>query len=653
MSQLESGDTLCSRFALIRPLGRGGMGEVWLALDERLDQDVVAKIVPADASATTIELSRQECRNARRLSHPSIVRVFDFHQCDGVSFITMEHVEGDSIESLRGRSIGEIVQVLVPLAEALRHAHQAGVVHRDVKASNVLLDSAGKPRLMDFGIAGILQPGEGDLLLSGGGSKYSMSPQQLAGDPPQPADDIYGLGALAYHLVTGQPPFWPDAHEARIRGEEPAPIDSRRGGSPRLQALISAMLAKSTADRPADMVAVRKALEEVAAELSITETRAPEVRPAGVRLTPPPKIEAPRLRTGQDPDAASKSRLPLWMTVGAFAVLGARVVGVFMLLPGWVQRRGEREITAASDGTPVIEAPKGQTSQPAPRSEPSVEPEDRRHLEVQPTSTPSPSNPTPAEEQVVQSQTEAIRVEAPAKVAPSSDGEFRRLMSEGLTALAAGDAARARQAFQRALVLSPGSPEAIDGSSRADESLRLAAISEHRVRAAESEGKENWQAALEEYDSVLALDPTIRFALEGKARTETRAELAEQLQSHIAHPERLSTDEVLESAQQLLDQAESTEPSGPVLRRQIDSLAEHIAVATTPIRVELISDNLTEVTVYRVGRLGRFTQHALDLRPGSYTVVGSRAGYRDVRQRLTVSPNRDSKPVVVRCEEKI
>ncbi|MGB7489905.1 MAG: serine/threonine-protein kinase, partial [Thermoanaerobaculia bacterium] len=187
MLHLESGTSLCSRFTLLRPLGRGGMGEVWLARDRQLDQEVVTKVVPTDASPATIELLRHECRNARRLSHPNIIRVFDFHQCDGVSFITMEHVDGGSIESLIGGAIEDIVKALVPLAEALDHAHQAGVVHRDVKASNILLDRTGQPRLMDFGIAGALHPGEGDLLLEGGGSRYSMSPQQLAGLPPQPS----------------------------------------------------------------------------------------------------------------------------------------------------------------------------------------------------------------------------------------------------------------------------------------------------------------------------------------------------------------------------------------------------------------------------------------------------------------------------------
>ncbi len=637
------------------------MGEAWLARDRQLDQEVVTKIVPTDASEATIELLRQECRSARRLSHPNIVRVFDFHQCDGVSFISMEYVDGSSIESLRGATFETLVEALLPLAEALEHAHRAGVVHRDVKASNILLDQAGKPRLMDFGIAGILHPDEGDLHLAGGGSRYSTSPQQLDGAPPQPADDIYGLGALAYHLVTGHPPFWPDPDEERIRAEEPEPIHPRKGVSPGVRDLIGSMLAKSPADRPADMTAVREALEEVGKELPITETQAPEIRTGAVRLTPPPKIEAGRPLAGQGPGDESRNRFGLWMTVAVFAVLGVIVLGVFLLLPEWVRQRSEPEGARVSTNSPDAEASETARNSVAPVGELSAEPETREELEVQTESSPREATPRFTEEQVVEPvpsepgrrDTEVVGIEPSAEAVPSSDAEFRQAMSEGLTALTAGDSAAAKRAFQGALVLSPGSPEAVDGLARAEENLRLAAISAHRLRATELERKEDWGAALQEYNTVFGLDPTIRFAREGRARAEVRSQLAEQLEYHLAHPERLSNDDVLESAEQLLSEARSTEPSGPVLRRQIDSLAERLAVATRPIRVELVSDNLTEVTVYRVGRLGRFTQQVLDLRPGTYTVVGSRAGYRDVRRRLTVSPNQSSRPLEVRCEEEI
>lgn len=637
------------------------MGEVWLARDSELEQEVVTKVVPTDASPATIELLRHECRNARRLSHPNIVRVFDFHQCDGVGFITMEHVDGDTIDSLRRGTIEEIVEALVSLCGALEHAHQVGVVHRDVKASNVLLDRAGQPRLMDFGIAGVLRPGEGDLLLEGGGSRYSASPQQLAGLTPQPSDDIYGLGTLAYHLISGHPPFWPNADEERIRQETPEPIDPSSTAPARLRDLIGEMLARSPADRPADMALVREELEKIGEELSVTETRAPEIRSRSVRLSPPPKIEAPRSRARQVAGQTSDSKIRLWMTVAVFAALGVLVLGVFVFLPGWVQRRSEAESAAVSDSSPIGEASEAEGSRAVPIHRSSAESEDREDLEVLSESVPQEAGSESTVDRVVESGAvvQARQESGPPSVEPvpkfelRSDAEFRQTMSKGLTALQAGDSAIAKQAFERALVLSPGSPEALDGLGRAEESLRLAAISEHRSRALEFERKEDWDAALQEYDAALGLDPSIRFAREGKARAEVRSQLAEQLEDHIGHSERLSNDDVLESAEQVLSEARSTQPSGPVLRRQIDSLAERFAVATTPIRVELVSDNLTEVTVYRVGRLGRFTQQVLDLRPGTYTVVGSRAGYRDVRRRLTVSPNHSSKPLEVRCEEQI
>jgi tetratricopeptide (TPR) repeat protein len=637
------------------------MGEVWLARDRQLNQEVVTKLVPEDASPETIDLLRHECRQTRSLSHPNIVRVFDFHQCEGVSFITMEHVEGDSIESLRGAAVEDIVQALIPLTAALEYAHQAGVVHRDVKASNVLMDRSGQPRLMDFGIAGVLNPSEGDLLLEGGGSRFSMSPQQMVGEPPQPSDDIYGVGTLAYHLVSGRPPFWPDASEDRILHEIPEPIDPQRSLPPDFQSLLTGMLAKSPADRPSEMASVGKVLRRIEAKSRSTGTRAPDLRQTAFRVTPPPKVEARREpfpdRMGGDPG----SKVRRWLTFGTFVLLGVLALGVFLWLPDWVRKRNEAEGRKASASGPVAEVEATQKSPEAPVDAAALEPERSAGLGGAPETSAS-QGPAPAAEEEIfepappetaQQVAGVVRVEPAVQVEPSSKAEFRRMMSEGLAALANGESAQAKEAFQRALLLSPGSSEATDGLSQAEEDLRIAAISEHRARAAEFEKNEDWESALREYNAVFALDPTIRFAREGKARAEVRSQLAEQLESHIAHPERLSDDEVLERAEQALSDARATEPAGPMLRRQIESLAERIAVATTPIRVELVSDNLTEVTVYRVGRLGRFSQQVLDLRPGTYTVVGSRAGYRDVRRRLTVDPNRTSKPLDVRCEEKI
>ena len=637
------------------------MGEVWLALDRQLGQELVTKVVPADASPEMIDLLRHECRQARRLSHPNIVRVFDFHQCEGVSFITMEHVEGDTIESLRGAAVEKVVQALVPLAGALEHAHQAGVVHRDIKAANVLLDRAGQPRLMDFGIAGVLHPEEGDLLLEGGGSRYSVSPQQWMGEPSQASDDIYGLGALAYHLISGHPPFWPEASGERIRQEIPAPVDPERGVPPELQRLVAEMLEKSPADRPADMTMVRERLERIEAGWTLPMTRAPEIRATPVRITPPPRAESRRSKSDRGPDGSPGSRLRFWTTFAAFVLAGGLVLTVFLLLPGWVRQRNEPEGVHSSADSPMAEFPESEKNAAASGDGPSAEPGNHEDPGSGTDDVPGRTASGSGEERgavsvpVVPAGREAVaaRGEPATGSEPSSTVEFRQAMSEGLRALATGESAQAKEAFERALLLSPGSPEAVDGRGRAEEELRVTAIAQHSARAAEYEQQEDWSSALREYDAVVALDPTVRFAREGKTRAEARSQLAAQLESLVAHPEKLSDDEVLESAEELLVEARATEPPGPVLSEQIDRLAQHVAVASTPIRIELVSDNLTEVTVYRVGRLGRFNQQVLDLRPGTYTVVGKRPGYRDVRRRLTVQPGQSPEPLEVRCEEEI
>ena len=167
------------------------MAEVWLVRDRDLDEEVVAKILPHDAPGDLVTLLRHECRQARRLIHPNIVRVFDFHRDDNTCFVTMEYVDGESVGRLRGRPFEEIVETALAIADALQFAHGRGVVHRDLKAGNVLCDDDGRPRILDFGISGLLDPSHGDVVLSGGGSPGHSSPEQLAGSAPRPTDDIY------------------------------------------------------------------------------------------------------------------------------------------------------------------------------------------------------------------------------------------------------------------------------------------------------------------------------------------------------------------------------------------------------------------------------------------------------------------------------
>jgi tetratricopeptide (TPR) repeat protein len=173
------------------------------------------------------------------------------------------------------------------------------------------------------------------------------------------------------------------------------------------------------------------------------------------------------------------------------------------------------------------------------------------------------------------------------------------------------------------------------------------------VRAEAFEQQERWHDAEREYAAALALDPALRFARTGRERSAARAALHDELEYHIAHPDRLSDDKVLEEARTALAEARDIEPTPQKLRRQMNRLQSAIEVATTPVRVLLVSDGLTNVVVYRVGRLGTFERRTLDLRPGTYTVVGTREGYRDVRRQLVVVAEGESKPLTVRCEEEI
>jgi tetratricopeptide (TPR) repeat protein len=230
---------------------------------------------------------------------------------------------------------------------------------------------------------------------------------------------------------------------------------------------------------------------------------------------------------------------------------------------------------------------------------------------------------------------------------------FRKAMSEGVAALGRKDYQAARQAFEQARAIRPGSTEVADGLAQAEEGARLDEIAGRREKGRLLEGREEWRSAAAEYQAVLDLDPTIRFAQEGKARCEQRAELDDRLRFHLKNPRRLSDENVNQEVAKLLLTASSIEPAGPRLSEQVTTLRDMLGKASTPVRVRLVSDDLTDVVIYTVGRLGTFETHELDLRPGTYTVVGTRRGYRDVRLKLVITAGKEPEALVVRCEEKL
>jgi tetratricopeptide (TPR) repeat protein len=324
--------------------------------------------------------------------------------------------------------------------------------------------------------------------------------------------------------------------------------------------------------------------------------------------------------------------------VAFFAAMVLGLIGVFVILPRWQDRRRTTIATGfeVQQPTPSPENPIPKSQDPTPVSDPTIS-------EPSPLSTPTHTpRPGPARPR-----------NTPPNQPSTADREYVEAMSIGLAALENRQWQVAQDAFARASRLRPDAPEVADGLARARAGRRRESVADSLRRAREFERNEAWRDAEKMYSSVLAIDPESAPALDGRTRTETRANLDEKLEFHLANPGRLSTAPVFDGATSCLEEALETVPSGPRLEGQIARLETLLKVASTPVAVVLESDASTEVLVYRVGRLGTFTRRELSLKPGTYTVVGSRSGYRDVRLQLVVVPGSRPETFVVRCTESL
>jgi tetratricopeptide (TPR) repeat protein len=232
-----------------------------------------------------------------------------------------------------------------------------------------------------------------------------------------------------------------------------------------------------------------------------------------------------------------------------------------------------------------------------------------------------------------------------------AERRFQELLTTGYAALEGGRFEDARGAFERALAQRPGDLGAQQGLEQVKQSGTLDRLQQLREGAERLEADERWAEALKSYNDVLRIDGTIKFAVDGKARSAERNDLDRDLEETIGHPEKLSSDEEFQAAVALQERANRVPEAGTRLTGQIAKLSQIVANASQPVPITLVSDNATHVTISQIGELGAFAEKRLSLRPGRYLVIGSRDGCRDVRKQIDVS--RDMSPVDIRCEERL
>ncbi|MES1240221.1 MAG: protein kinase [Acidobacteriota bacterium] len=254
-------------------LGEGGMGEVFLAYDERLDRKVAVKRVRGgDLSANRRQRLQREAQMAAQLSHPAIVQVHDFVAEGGTDHIVMEYVDGPSLRRLLRSgpmSPGRALPLACEIAAGLAEAHRMGVIHRDLKAENVLITPMGHAKIADFGLARRLD-GDDRLTASNAvlGTYRTMSPEQARGEPASYRSDLFSFGVLLYEMLSGRSPFQAEnglATLQRITSFDPPPLSEAASDLPtELSALVERLMRKEPDRRPASALDVLKDLEEMA-----------------------------------------------------------------------------------------------------------------------------------------------------------------------------------------------------------------------------------------------------------------------------------------------------------------------------------------------------------------------------------------------------
>jgi eukaryotic-like serine/threonine-protein kinase len=276
-ADLAMGQLFASRYRIEQILGRGGMGVVYRATDTQLDETVAIKTLPGDVmqrSPEDLERFKREIRLARKITHRNVLRTYDYGEADGVYFISMEFVRGYALNDLLNEAPNRQMAPRLALGLArqisrgLQAAHEQGIIHRDIKPQNVLIDHKGEVKLMDFGIARMAEAHEG--MTQAGlivGTPHYMSPEQVQGKQLDPRSDVYSMGVMMYETLIGKRPFESSSLTgvltAHITEKPQPPIELRPEIGRELNAIVMRCLEKDPRARFADAGELLKALDNL------------------------------------------------------------------------------------------------------------------------------------------------------------------------------------------------------------------------------------------------------------------------------------------------------------------------------------------------------------------------------------------------------
>ena len=775
---LQKGTELADRYSLLRKLGVGADTQTWLATDRMTRASVALKILSSDRLPA--EFLRTEWQTSIRLMHAHIVRVFEFHSDSNCTFYSLQFIDGADASVLSGAPLAHILSPMILIANALQYSHGKSVVHRDIKASNILLDSKGAPYLSDFGAAALANS------VAAGGSLIAASPQSVAGEIALPSDDIFAFGGLLYDLISGRSPYSSDNTSDDILHKTPSPLTAASGElvPDAVVDLIASMLEKDAAARPdAEAVAARlvaagyTGAPAPASYVAASETSSAEIIEASTAVHARKAFaEAQPVVPSTDKSGISPRTLGI-----SLLVLLALLIGVVFVLPKTVSTDEEAAMpedtstaaTAAESDTAVeneaglpnrdvrvvarseTEAVLGQLLSMMSTLEsravqrwgglrykqaqelyaegdaaylardyatasdkyletievvkPLLDEVDQvfastfgeaqvaldaantldalRLFELAVAISPghaaaqagyaraknldavlaltergvtferdlelAAAQRSYQEAVELDPQWEAAQVGLERVNAAINQLEFDARMTEGLFAIADGHYDAARAAFRMAKDLKPASREPADGLLQVDQEVRLNQISAYEQQAQRQEEEEVWLLAAATYEALLEIDDNLDFANQGLQHAQQMSALHKQLAEFILKPDSLSAPSTMQKATMMVVDITRMPEVGPRLGAQKDELSRLLKRAATPLQVQLISDNATDVSIYKVGKLGSFETHELTLRPGKYVAVGSRPGFRDVRLEFLVGPEYEAKPIVIRCEEAI